>query len=198
MVEALLFDIGNVIIAFDFSKAAKRIEPLCDKSSDEILTLVSSLTGPLERGEITPHEFYESTTDLINYRGEQDFMARSFEDIFELNEAIVQFIHEQKTAGKALFLLSNTNGIHVPFFERTYRVFDQFGGRIYSHEVGVMKPDPKIYEIAKAKLSLDPSKTLYIDDLPDNCAAGREAGFRTIQYDRHHHEAFLAAAAEWL
>lgn len=198
MVEALLFDIGNVIIAFDFSKAARKIEPLSDKSAEEILALATTLTTPLETGEITPDEFYEGTTELIGYRGERDFMARAFEDIFELNEPIVQFINQQKGAGKVLHLLSNTNGIHVPFFERTYEVFDHFEGRIYSHEVGVMKPDPKIFEIVKTRLPLNPATTLYIDDRADNCSAGREAGFITIQYDRLNHAAFEESASEWL
>lgn len=195
MVNAFLFDVGNVIIAFDFRKAARKIEPCCDCSAGEILARVSPLTDTLERGEITPDQFYDETTRLIGYQGDRDFLARSFEDIFELNEPMVEFIQARHAEGIPLHLLSNTNGIHVPFFEKTYEVFDCFDGRIYSHEVGCMKPDPEIYRIVKERLPLDPATTLYIDDLPANCEAGREAGFRINQYDKQNHGSFLRQIA---
>lgn len=196
MVRAFLFDIGNVILAFDFMKAARKIEPFSNCSAEEGLALVSTLTDPLERGEITPDEFYEKTSSMIGYSGERPFMERSFEDIFEVNEPIVQIIKALHSQGVPLHLLSNTNGIHVPFFETNYPVFDCFEGRIYSHEAGCMKPDPRIYEIATQQLNLDPQTTFYIDDLPANCEAGRKAGFLTVQYDRHDHERFLAETAQ--
>lgn len=198
MVQSCLFDIGNVILAFDFMKAARKIEPFSRCSAEEGLALVSALTDPLERGEITTDEFYDKASEMIGYEGERDFMKRSFEDIFEVNEPIVQLIEALHSNGVPLHLLSNTNGIHVPFFESTYPVFDCFQGRIYSHEAGCMKPDPKIYEIAEKQLDLTPTETLYIDDLPANCEAGKEAGFVTVQYDRNDHGAFLAETAQIL
>ncbi len=196
MVNAYLFDIGNVIIAFDFMKAARRIESLSNCLAEEILARVSTLTDTLEMGQITPAQFYDRTIELIGYRGDRDFLSSSFEDIFELNEPMVAFIEARHAEGIPLHLLSNTNGIHVPFFEKTYRVFDCFDGRVYSHEAGCMKPDPKIYEIVKETIALDPATTLYIDDLPANCEAGREAGFQTISYGRADHASFLREVDE--
>lgn len=194
MVDSFLFDIGNVIIAFDFMKAARRIEPFAETDAAGILEKVSTLTDPLERGEISPAEFYDRTTAMIGYRGDRTFLASSFEDIFELNEPMADFIFARHAEGFPLHLLSNTNGIHVPFFEKTYPVFSCFDGRIYSHEAGCMKPDPEIYRIVKEKLPLDPATTLYIDDLPANCEGGRRAGFSTLQYDLNHHDTFLREA----
>ncbi|MEM6278636.1 MAG: HAD family phosphatase [Verrucomicrobiota bacterium] len=198
MVRTCLFDIGNVILAFDFRKAAQKIEPFSNCSADEGLALVSTLTDPLERGEITTDEFYDEASRMIGYHGERSFLKRSFEDIFEVNEPIVRLIESLHSNGVPLHLLSNTNGIHVPFFESTYPVFDCFEGRIYSHEVGCMKPDPEIYKIATKQLDLSPATTLYIDDLPANCEAGRAAGFFTVQYDRDKHDAFLIEIAQTL
>ncbi|MDF1657938.1 MAG: HAD family phosphatase [Verrucomicrobiales bacterium] len=191
MVNAYLFDIGNVIIAFDFMKAARKIESLSNCPAEEILARVSTLTDTLEMGKITPEQFYDRTIKMIDYQGDRDFLSASFEDIFELNGPMVEFIEARHAEGIPLHLLSNTNGIHVPFFEKTFEVFDCFDGRIYSHEAGCMKPDPEIYQIVKRTLPLDPATTLYIDDLPANCEAGREAGFLTAQYDLGNHEAFL-------
>ncbi|HQZ29741.1 MAG TPA: HAD-IA family hydrolase, partial [Verrucomicrobiales bacterium] len=113
----------------------------------------------------------------------------------DLNLPMVEFINARKAEGKTLFLLSNTNGIHVPFFEKTYPVFELFDQRIYSHEVGLMKPDPRIYELVKETLPLLPNRTIYIDDLPANCEAGSKAGFLSVLYDVEKHSDFLTAVA---
>lgn len=189
MPSAALFDIGNVILFFDFGKAARKIESLCPFSAEEIFQKVQPLTPPLERGELTPGEFFDHASQRIGYQGDRDFLRESFEDIFELNQPVVDWIEELDADGVPLFLLSNTNGIHVPFFESNYEVFSRFQGRIYSHEVGTMKPDREIYRITIETLGIDPAQTIYIDDLPENCEAGIEAGLQALHYDPANHAA---------
>ena len=197
MSHAYLFDIGNVIITFDFSRATRKLAPLSSVTADEALRLVAPLTMDLELGLLSPEAFVVAASEKIGYRGDPDFFHSSFADIFELNRPMVEFIEERKTAGCPLYLLSNTNGIHVPFFESTYPVFDHFDGRLYSHEVGLMKPDPQIYALACETLSLVPERTIYIDDLAANCEAGVAAGFLTVPYSHTAHDDFLAAVASF-
>lgn len=196
MPDTYLFDIGNVIIAFDFNRTTARLEEFCTVAPEDALALVGELTDQLELGQISPDEFFEEASAKIGYRGEIDLFRTAFEDIFDLNERMVNFIEEKKAEETRLFLLSNTNGIHVPFFEKTYPVFGMFDDRIYSHEVGLMKPNPAIFDLAIEKFGLVPEETIYIDDRAENCEAGREAGLLAIQYDHSDHAAFLKAHAE--
>lgn len=198
MYHTFLFDIGNVIVAFDFSIAARRLAPHISIPSEEALREVTQLSAPLETGELSADEFIELASDRIGFKGTPDFFRNSIADIFELNVPIVHFIEERKKSGATLHLLSNTNGIHVPFFEANYPVFDLFEGRVYSHEVRLMKPDPAIFEHTIKKLELEPGKTIYIDDKLENCKAGKEAGLVSIQYDLDDHESFLAEVTEYL
>jgi len=145
MTDTFLFDIGNVIITFDFGRAAARLAPHSRVDAAEALARVNEFTPALESGR-----------------------------------------------------LSNTNAIHVPFFEKTYPVFERFDGRIYSHEVGAMKPDAAIYDAAIRRLGIDPASTVYVDDRIDNCEAGRRAGFHAIPYAVEDHGAFLAAVENHL
>ncbi|MDF1739393.1 MAG: HAD family phosphatase [Verrucomicrobiales bacterium] len=195
MPKAFLFDVGNVIISFDFTITAQKLAPQCDVSPEEAFRRVALLTDRLESGHITAEEFIETAIERIGYKGSPLELRTAFEDIFTLNLPMVDFIESLHREQIPLHLLSNTNAIHVPFFEKTYPVFKCFSGRIYSHEVGCMKPSPEIYRIAIETLSLDPEETIYIDDLEANCAAGREAGLQTIRYDREAHEAFLSEVA---
>ena len=197
MSHAYLFDIGNVIITFDFGRAARKLAPLAAVEAEEALRLVTPLMQDLELGRLSPEAFVARASEKIGYKGDPDFFHRAFADIFELNQPMVEFIEQRKAAGASLYLLSNTNGIHVPFFESTYPVFGHFDGRVYSHEVGLMKPDPQIYALACETLSLVPERTIYIDDLAANCEAGVAAGFLTVPYSHTAHDDFLAAVASF-
>ncbi len=195
---AFLFDIGNVILPFDFTISARRIAGHSRATAEEILALVSPLTVDFELGRMSVDDFIATASERIGYTGEPDFFRSAFADIFDPNLPMVAFVESLKAEGVPLYLLSNTNGIHAPFFEAAYPVFGLFDGGIYSHEVGLMKPDPEIFELAKTTLSLDPARTVYIDDLAANCEAGAAAGFRSVVYARDRHGEFLEAVAGML
>lgn len=198
MVSAFLFDIGNVIIHFDFSKAARRLAPFCTVGPETALERVASLTDPLERGELSVEEFVSEASKRIGFSGSSTQFLEAFEDIFELNQPVVDWIGVLEERGYPLHLLSNTNAIHVPFFESTYPVFEAFTGRIYSHEVGVMKPDPEIYQKAIEKLELDPATTIYLDDRPENIIGGNEAGLQSILYEVSRHDEILRKTEQFI
>ncbi len=195
--QNVLFDIGNVIIAFDFRRAVNRLQADCVLGPEEALSSLMPLVPELETGRMAEAEFIREASGRIGYRGTAAEFQAAFEDIFDLNEPIVALVESLRQRGLRLCLLSNTNGIHVPFFESHYPVFGHFVGRIYSHQVGVMKPDPRIFEITIERLGLEPARTLYIDDLEKNCAAGEEAGFWTHCYDRARHGDLLECLARF-
>jgi HAD superfamily hydrolase (TIGR01509 family) len=192
MPKAFLFDIGNVIIRFDFTITAQKLASRCDVSPEEAFSRVAQLTDRLESGQLSAEAFIAEASDRIGFQGSPLEFRSAFEDIFTLNQPIVELIESLHQKDIPLHLLSNTNAIHVPFFEKSYPVFNCFEGRIYSHEVGCMKPNPEIYRIAIDTLALEPAETVYVDDLPANCAAGREAGLESICYNKDDHDAFLA------
>ncbi len=191
MPHAFLFDIGNVILPFDYGLTAHKLAAHASCSPSEILQRVTPLSIDLELGRISPDQFIDKVSELIGYQGNRDYFHTAFADIFDPNLPLIALIESLKSEGHPLYLLSNTNGIHAPFFEAAYPVFQLFDGGIYSHEVGLMKPDPAIFELAKSRFSLDPRRTLYIDDLEANCAAGEAAGFRSFVYAKDRHEALL-------
>ena len=73
-----------------------------------------------------------------------------------------------------------------------------FAGGIFSHEVRAMKPDEAFYRAAGSQLGVDPAQTFYIDDLPENIAAGRRFGFVAYHYDPGRHGALEEEVERWL
>ena len=81
-----------------------------------------------------------------------------------------------------LLLVSNTNEAHVSFIKARYRVFDYFDHKIFSHEVGALKPDRKIYEAAIAASGKRPEELFFTDDRQENIEAAREFGIHAHQF----------------
>ena len=113
---AFLFDIGNVIIRFDFRLAIGRVADRCTLAPEHILPNLQPLTDQLEMGQLGVLEFVEAAAEVTGFSGTPEEFIAAFEDIFELNQPIADLIEKLSEAKTPLFLLSNTNAIHVPFF----------------------------------------------------------------------------------
>jgi FMN phosphatase YigB (HAD superfamily) len=90
------------------------------------------------------------------------------------------------------YLLSNTNILHMERILAEQPFLHGFDGHVLSYEVGLLKPDPKIYEHTLARIGLRAEQTAFIDDLKPNVEAARSVGMHAIQ----HHD--VAATRQWL
>lgn len=196
MPSAFLFDIGNVILPFDFSIPARRLAERSRVSADEVASAIRSRGRALELGQIPSGQFVTEVCDEIGYSEDAQSFRAIYADMFDPNLPLIHFIESLKSRGIPLYLLSNTNELHADFFQSHYPVFSLFDGAIYSHEVGLMKPDPAIFTCTINRLSLKPEETVYVDDLAENCKVGAEHGLQAYCYDRHRHDEFLKVFGE--
>ena len=194
---ALLFDIGNVIVRFDFTVAAQRFAAQSRATAEEVLALLSPFKDELESGRISDEDFIAQSVARIGFRGTQAEFIRIWGDIFTENAPMIAAV-ETLAQTHPLYLLSNTSGLHKDWLFTHFPVFRHFAGGVCSHEARCMKPHEPIYEVAVRTLGLDPARTLYIDDLADNIATGRRLGFVCHHYAPERHGAFEGALREWL
>lgn len=187
MISAFLFDIGNVLLKFDFKLALQRLAQDCESvAAERILEMIEPVKAAYEGGRISRSEFQAKTREIIRYTGSDEDFVSAWEDIFTENDPMVALVHQLR--GKyPLYLLSNTSDIHRDFIFRRYPVFGHFDRGIYSYEVRASKPDREIYEIAVRELGIKPQETFFIDDLLPNVNAARSVGFQAhhYHYDRH-------------
>ncbi len=198
MIRHHVFDIGNVLLKFDFSLAVARVAPACALPESEILPAVQPMHGDLETGRLSTEDFLGEAMRRTGYAGDPGEFRRAFQDIFELNQPMVDLVESLHDANHPVYLLSNTSDLHVSFFTREYAVFDRFRDAVYSHVAGCMKPDAEIFRIAAEQFVLDPAETIYIDDLPANVTAAESAGYRALVYDHRDHGDFLSRHAALL
>ncbi len=192
----VVFDIGNVLLPFDYGRTRQRIRPHCEVAPEERLSEINVLSVEHECGRLNEKEFFDALTILLGFHGDRKFLIEAWCDIFKVNEPIVDFARHLSRAKVPCHLLSNIGETHSRYIENTYPFFSLFEKRIYSWREGVMKPDPAIYAASIAKLNTEPAEIFYIDDKPDNVEAGRHAGFCSFIYDHTNHSAFLEALPE--
>jgi haloacid dehalogenase superfamily, subfamily IA, variant 3 with third motif having DD or ED len=189
MIDAVIFDIGNVLLRFDYLVAARRLMEHNGLSELPDRTRIVAAKEALEGGRIDRTEFLRLVRPEFNHTGDDAAFIAMWEDIFEENTPMTALAARLAGQGMPTFLLSNISCIHREFIFRTYPVFSTFRDGVFSYEVGVLKPEPGIYEIALRKFGVDPSRTLFIDDLEANVAAAEAAGFRGLVYDFRDHAA---------
>jgi glucose-1-phosphatase len=194
MVDAIVFDIGNVLLRFDFNIAIKRITPRCSASPERIVELLEPLKVELECGRLQGDGFLSKTAENIGFSGDLRELRAAWQEIFEPIEANHQLV--ARLRGKVpLYLLSNTNDLHAEYFLEKYAVFESFDGAVFSHQAGMMKPDVAIYEHAVHQFALDPKTTLFIDDLLPNVQAAASLGWQIHHYEERKHEDLLIQCA---
>lgn len=99
------------------------------------------------------------------------------------NEEVVALVRRLHAAGHRLFCLSNMPELSMEHLERVNDFWDLFSGAVISSRVGHCKPEPAIYEHLISTYQLDPSDTVFIDDVPANVTAAAAFGIRTIRFE---------------
>ena len=190
MIRAALFDIGNVILPFDFSPALVKLRGRSAVRDLAAWEEFDALKRAYEGGQLDRAAFLADVRQRVGYAGTDDEFVDIWKDIFAPNppmDAVIERLHRD---GLPLYLLSNTNDMHVDAFRSRYPIFDRFSGAVYSHEEKHLKPDPEIFRRAIERFSLVPVETIYVDDLAPNVEAAAALGFVALRYDYRAHLAF--------
>ncbi len=179
---ALIFDFGNVVAFFDYTRACDLLGPKIGLTGEALLLRVRErgLTPVLkqyERGAIGSEEFSRSVCDLIGLDVPHEEFAAAWADIFWPNEPVAHLIRDLKKSGYPLILGSNTNVLHSVQFRRQFaETLAHFDRLILSHEVGHSKPSAEFYHACAAAASAEPRDCVFIDDLPENIEGALAAG----------------------
>jgi putative hydrolase of the HAD superfamily len=149
-IEAAVFDLGNVVVLYDFEKAWKELA-----NAPEQRQRVERLFGECERGQISSEEFVGRALSTLGLpRESHEKFKNIWANIFALNQPIVDLIDFLQNKGAKLYYLSNTSQIHLDYLKREYPdTFQKFEGGVASYEVKCVKPEPTIFQITIDKFA---------------------------------------------
>lgn len=181
-IKAIIFDLGNVLIDFDHMIAAQRLSKFTDKTGKEIFDLFfdSELTGLFEEGKISPLDFFLKVKETLNLKmGFAEFVPIWNEIFFctRKNLDVYRLARNLKKTYK-LALLSNINTLHFEYIKKTFPLLDAFHNVIASFQLGLRKPQRRIYQKTLNILHVLPEEVFYVDDREELVESAKELKIR--------------------
>jgi HAD superfamily hydrolase (TIGR01509 family) len=172
--KTIFFDLGNVLIFFDFPKMLKQMSSCTGIPVETIRQMLDTQAKLYETGRLSDDELVENFQRVAPTTFTKEAFLHAASDIFTPNEPMFSLLDALKR--HRLMLLSNTSPAHFHFLRQRYPILDLFDGYVLSYEVGAAKPDPKIFRHALEKAGCAPQECFYTDDLPENIAAAKSHG----------------------
>ncbi len=185
MIDTIIFDFGDVFVNLEKEKSINEFKKLgLDGPNEELLEANERFeTGKMSEADfIKVFQKYIPNADVHDIRKAWNSLIGEF-PLHRLE--FLQLLSERYR----LFLLTNTDAIHiskfehkvgVSFFSDFYQCFEKV---YYSFELGMRKPDPKVFKYLVDKHGLSPKRTLFVDDKKVNTDAAAEIGIQVWNID---------------
>ena len=186
--QHIIFDLGGVLINLDYGKTNQAFIDLGFPHFDHMFSQFTAdrFFEKLETGQIDTETFYKVIT-AIGKPGLNQLQVRDAWNamLLDFRKDSLDYLRELQSR-YTIYLLSNTNAIHLEAVEQIYS--DQFGkGSLndyftkawYSHLIGYRKPHAETYAFVLQDAGIAAENTLFIDDTAPNIETARQLGFHT-------------------
>jgi HAD superfamily hydrolase (TIGR01509 family) len=181
--QALLFDLGGVLINIDFNRAFEHWQTFSGLSLEDIRARFSfdEAYEQHERGEITADAYFAHLVQQLELRHDHAAIARGWNAIFtgEIRETLT--LVRAARAHLPCYAFSNSNTVHRAAWSALYPDVVQAFDRIFvSSDIGLRKPERRAFEHIAGAVGLPVNELLFFDDLADNVAGARAAGLQAV------------------
>jgi epoxide hydrolase-like predicted phosphatase len=186
--SAIVFDLGNVLIPFDYTRSIDKLNQIEKGLGDKFIEYYKSnyyYHRDFERGKISESEFLKKMLEVVDNKIDAETFCKIYADIFSLNEEVISLLPILKKS-YMLFLLSNTDSIHQKYGWQKYEFLEYFDKMILSHEVHSVKPEEKIYRAVEKASGLPSEEHFYIDDIREYVDAAKKLGWDAVVFEDYH------------
>ena len=178
--DAVIFDYGRVLSTSPSREDLVTLARLSGVSEDAFFELYSNTRDHYDRG----HADYKQHWQRFGEVAKVEIRAATVEEIVAMESVIwtkvnaetLDLAREIKARGLKTAILSNMPFDLLAELRRKFDWLDEFEVQIWSCDLGVIKPDPGIYEACLAKLGCQAERTLFFDDRPRNVEGARQVG----------------------
>lgn len=192
MIRNIIFDFGAVLLHIDESRTWDAFEKMGVKPE---LRKEKEIFHAYEKGEISSEDFLKRINPFFFRKMISTDLASAWNAILDpLSEDVIPFLKDLEKENYRLFLLSNTNDLHIRHVRQVAGPFlySQFIRRFekvyYSFEMGMRKPDREIFEKVIEDSELKPEETFYIDDGLKHTQTAKKLGIHTWHFKPREHD----------
>lgn len=195
MINTVIFDLGGVLLRTEDRQPRTELAQSLGMSYEELENHVYGSREAM-RGEISAEAHQKGfLTDLGLPEGSMEEFGKAFWGGDRMDAMLVDFIRGLR-GSYATALLSNAWDDLRHLLVNRWMISDAFDDIFISAEMGLAKPDPKIYQAVESELNKEPSELIFVDDFIENIEAARERGWNAVHFQSR--EGALAELAEYL
>lgn len=187
----IIFDLGGVLLDLDVQKTFDAFGEM--GLSKEIImeryNCEDNFFLQFEKGRISADEFRASLREMIGNSVSNKEIDHAWNAMLRGFKKDTIRLLTNLSGKHPLYLLSNTNEIHLPFYSEQFRetsggtmMQEYFEQTYYSHIIGTRKPEPESFRYVLNDAGIEAEETLFIDDFEENCISARETGLVAHQF----------------
>ena len=185
-IKSIIFDLGGVLLNISYQNAIEEFEKLGIENSSAFYSKKSqtNIFNLLETGEISENEFVKVIKKSCKSVTPKQIIYAWNSMLLDLPKNRINLLINLKKEYQ-LFLLSNTNSIHIKEFksrlgeEKYSEFYNLFDKVYYSHEIGIRKPHAEVFRLILDENNLKTKEVLFIDDSPQHIQGAKELGIHT-------------------
>jgi len=183
-IKAIIFDLGGVLLRTADFTPRERLAARLGMSRHELAEFIfgGESGDQAQRGDIHVQQHWDNLAAQLHMpRQEFNQVLGEFFGMDELDKSMLEYIrslHQIYLTG----LLSNAFGDLREIISERWHFEDAFDDMIISAEVGLVKPDARIYQLAVEQLGVRATEAVLIDDMQRNVAGAVKAGLQAIHF----------------
>ena len=184
MIKTVIFDLGRVIVPFDFHRIYTAFSELSGLPAQGFIEArPTDLVNTFEEGRISTEDFAAEYCRRMGVSMPYSRFCDIWCSIFFPETLIPEQLLQNISRNNCLILLSNTNQIHFEMIQQSYPLIQHFHCKILSYEVGALKPSPLIYARAVEAAGCSAAECFFTDDVAEYVEGARKFGIDAVQFE---------------
>ncbi|MCZ6640437.1 MAG: HAD family phosphatase [Gammaproteobacteria bacterium] len=182
-ITTVIFDLGRVVFHYDPQSRLEQFATFTGETTDTIRKRLidSGYSQSCDIGKFKGERAYREGLSQLGHRMTLEHFRNLWISAFTPNEEVVALVRRLKTHAAIALLTNNSDLVRDGLEEAHGEILELFRPRLFSSDLGVLKPDPRIYQIALNLMNSEPNETLFIDDDDKHVA-----GAQTLDLVTHH------------
>ena len=186
-IKCVLFDLGGVVLNWNNSWLTAEISKQFNLPKEKFQLEFDNHLGIISSGKMTEPEFWKSISEKLgisNLIQPDSILGPAFRKLVSINQSVFNLSSKLKENGFSIGILSNTEPVTYSVIENL-ESFDHFDYKFLSYEIGLVKPDPKIYQHVVDNLPFKKEELFFIDDNLQNVNSANNFGLKTVQFQNY-------------
>jgi glucose-1-phosphatase len=183
-IKAVIFDVGGVLLRTEDRAPREKMAEKLGLTYKELSAQIfdSEIADRSTIGEVDENEVWMYVQERFNLTAaELEQFRRDFWSGDDLDAGLIEFIRSLRQNYRIGLLSNAWTGTREALTKR-FSFLDAFDVTIFSAEVGLKKPDPKIYHLVLRELEVEPREAVFVDDFEENITAARALGIHGVHF----------------